>query len=269
MLWYLFVSGIKGFSEGALPLLSKSLLKIWRLAYRWATTTVSLDKLRVVTNWCMLYIYSTLATLVEMLDSQHIRKLHRIRTSGSASIYIPRLNATLMGELADLSLTGAGVIVELPFKLMERERATVSTVGKDHEVFQVECFIMHTSKIGTKSFCGTSFIVDVFSFSKIIKYVSSNNLRILSYILRSGNGLVTQGRTMPSATELMPSALVRVLKIVVQGVAFLLLNPAYRAEITKEESNPIVRAFNHLALIVAFVLLKPVYFARITNGGRQ
>lgn len=234
MLWHYLITGIKGFIVGALPLLRKAFLKLWKLTVKWLTTPILRDKSLAMTNWCVYYVYSALASLVEMLDRKQVRKLQRISTSGSATIYIPRLNATLMGELADFSLTGVGVIVELPFDLKERERVTIKTKGRDGKECQFECFILRTIKRDTKSLCGTEFIVDVFSYPKIVKFVYGDSLHMLRYLLMPGSGLAAQGKSASiKIIARMSNVLVRVLKILAQVLAFLFLNPAYRAEITK------------------------------------
>jgi cellulose synthase (UDP-forming) len=233
MLWHFLITGIKGFIGGALPLLWESLMKLRKLAVKWLTTSILRDKSLAVTGWCVYYFYSALTSLVEMLNRKQVRKLHRISTSGSATIYIPRLHATLMGELADFSLTGIGVNVELPFELKERERVTIKTAGRDGKECQFECFILRTIKSDTKSLCGTEFIVDVFSYPKIVKFVYGDSLHMLRYLLMPGSGLAAQGK---SATRKiiarMSNVLVRMLKILAQTLAFLFLNPTYRAEIT-------------------------------------
>ena len=233
MLWHFLMTGIKGFMGSALPLLREALLKLGKLTVKWLTTSILRDKSLAVVNWCVYYFYSALASLVEMLNRKQVRKLQRIGTSGSATIYIPRLNATLMGELADFSLTGIGVLVELPFALKERERVTIKTAGRDGKECQFECFILRTIKRDTKSLCGTEFIVDVFSYPNIVKFVYGDSLHMLRYLLMPGSGLAAQGKTATTKiVARMSSLLVRVLKILAQVLAFLFLNPAYRAEIT-------------------------------------
>jgi cellulose synthase (UDP-forming) len=234
MLWYFFVSGTKGFIGSALPLLRAALLKLWKLAVRWLTTSILRDKLLAAANWCVYYFYSALASLVEILDRKRARKLRRINTSGAATIYIPRLNATLMGELADFSLTGIGVLVELPFELKERERITIRTKGRDGKECQFECYILRTIKRGAKSLCGTEFIVDTFSYPRIVKFVYGDSLQMLRYLLIPGDGMATHGKTaLIKIVALISKTLARGLKILMRVFAFLFLNPAYRAEISK------------------------------------
>lgn len=233
MLWHFLITGIKGFIGGALPLLGEALLSLWKLTVRWLTTPILRDKLLATTSWCVYYFYSALASLVEMLDRKQARKLHRISTSGAATIYIPRLHATLTGELADFSLTGVGVMVELPFALKERERVTIKTAGRDGKECQFECFILRTIKRDTKSLCGTEFIVDVFSYPQIVKFVYGDSLQMLRYLLIPGSRGAAHRGPAQIIIARMSNALVRALKILAQALAFLFLNPAYRAEISR------------------------------------
>ncbi|MEO7621828.1 MAG: PilZ domain-containing protein, partial [Gallionella sp.] len=239
MLWHFFKTGVKGFAGGALPLLLKLLLSLWNLALKLLTTSFLRDLSVGAANWCVYYFYSALASLIEMLNRKQVRKLQRISTSGSASIYLPRLNATLMGELADFSLTGVGVIVELPFKLNERERVTIRTTARNGKECHFECFILRTIKRDAKSLCGAEFIVDVFSFPKIVKFVYGDSVHMLYHLLLSGSGLATLGKIVTiKMITLMSKVLIRALKMLAQVLAFLFLNPAYRAEITQAEITP-------------------------------
>ncbi|MDH4233654.1 MAG: UDP-forming cellulose synthase catalytic subunit [Gallionella sp.] len=238
MLRHLLIAGIKGFIGGVFPLLVDALLRFWKLTVKWLSTSILRDRSLGAANWCVYYFYLALASLVEMLNQKQVRKLQRISTSGAATIYIPRLDATLMGELADFSLSGIGVVVELPFELNERERVTIRTEGRDGKECQFECFISRTIKLDTKSLCGTEFIVDVFSYPKIVKFVYGDSLHMLRYLLMPCISLAAQGKAVTKKIiVLVSNVFVRVLKTPAQVFALLFLNPAYRAKITKERKS--------------------------------
>ncbi len=232
MLWYFMKTGVIGFSRGIFPLLIHAVTHIWELVVRWVTTPVLRDKALAATSWGVYYFYLALATMVQVLDRKRGRKLQRLNSSGTATIYFPRIDATLLGEVTDVSLHGIGVIVEIPFLLKEHEHATVNTTGKEGTEYRFACVIQRTIKRDKKSLCGAEFIVDVSTYPQIVKFVYGSSLRMLSYVLVNSGGLVAKGSIVK--TDTMPtisSKLVRVFRQVSQVLAVLFLNPAYRTEI--------------------------------------
>jgi len=182
MIWRFIRIGVFGFFTGVIPLAVHTLWLLWKQAVRLATTPVVRDRLLDVASWFIYFFYLALASLVESLDRTQVRKLRRINASGAATIYFPRLDATLQGEIADISLTGMGVYAKLPFAIRERERATIRTTGKDGEPYQFACVIQRTLKRDEKFLCGAEFIVDTYSYPKIVKYVYGNSLDMLYYL---------------------------------------------------------------------------------------
>jgi cellulose synthase (UDP-forming) len=238
MLWYFIKTGFLGFISGVVPLFVHTLGQLWKLAGKLATTHIMRDKALAAASWCVYYFYLALATLVQMLDRKQARKLQRLHSSGTATIYFPRLDATLLGEVTDVSLTGIGVVAELPFLIREREHATIKTTGKDGVGYQFACVIQRTIKRDEKFLFGAEFIVDIFSYPRIVKFVYGSSLRMLEYVLMQSGGLVAHGGAATSSImTLISGRLVLVSRILTQALAFLFLNPAYRAEITKRKSS--------------------------------
>ncbi|MBI3479335.1 MAG: UDP-forming cellulose synthase catalytic subunit [Nitrosomonadales bacterium] len=238
MLWHFMKAGSAGFMGSLIPLARHALIQTWTQLVKWTTTPVLRDTSLAISSWCVYHLYSALISLVGMLDQQKIRKLQRINTSGSASIYFPRLHATLLGELADISLNGIGVMVELPFELKKRERVMIKIRDRDGKDSQFECYILRTVRQGTKSLCGASFIMDVFSYPRIVKFVYGDSLQMLHYLLMPESGLAAQGKNAAiKIMALISDRLVRALKIFARVLAFLFLNPKYRAAISKERKS--------------------------------
>jgi cellulose synthase (UDP-forming) len=219
MLWYFMKTGVLGFVGGVVPLLIHTLGQLWKLGIKLTTTHVLRDKVLAVTSWCVYFFYLSLATLVQMLDKKQVRKLQRMGASGAATIYFPRLDATLLGKVTDVSLTGIGVSAELPFKIREREHATIKTTGKDGEKHQFACVIQRTIKRDEKIIFGAEFIVDMYSYPRIVRFVYGSSLRMLDYVLIQGSSLLIQGE---AATM---NILARAGKVAVRVLAFIFLNP--------------------------------------------
>jgi hypothetical protein len=194
MLWYFIKTGILGFIGGVVPLCIHTLARLWKLGIRLITTHTVRDQVLAAASWFVYFFYLALTTLVQMLDNKQVRKLQRIHASGAATIYFPRLDATLQGEVTDVSLTGMGVLTELPFAIREREHATIKTAGAEGERYQFACLIQRTIKRDEKFLCGAEFIVDTFSYPRIVKFVYGSSTRMLYYVLVQGGGFVAQGK---------------------------------------------------------------------------
>ena len=229
MLRYFFVSGFKSFIAGIIPILRELAKRLWVFAVKWLTTPVLRDRVLAVTSWMVYYFYLALASLVETLDRKQVRKLGRFDASGAASMYFPHRNATLLGQVADISMTGMGVVTVLPFEVGERERVTIKTHDRNGRECQFECFIQRTIKRDEKILCGAAFIVDVFSYPRIVQFVYGDSAGMLRYLLMSGGSQVIHVK------EVMMKIVVRSARATMRILTYLFLNPATRSKTTQEK----------------------------------
>ncbi|HEY0664587.1 MAG TPA: UDP-forming cellulose synthase catalytic subunit [Gallionella sp.] len=237
MLLYFIRTGFTGFIGGVIPLLIHTLWRLWKLGVKLTTTHIVRDKALGILSWLVYYFYLVLASLVQLMDRKQARKLQRINTSGAATIYFPRLDATLLGEVSDVSLTGIGVISELPFQIREREHATIKITGKDGEMHQFASVIQRTIKRGDKVLFGADFIVDVFSYPRIVRFVYGSSLRMLDYVLLQSDGLLAQGGAVTGKMVAQISNwLGTVSSNLKQVLAVLFLNPEYREKLIKRKA---------------------------------
>ena len=192
MLWYFLKTGVQGFVGSAYPLLKATLVRLWKLAKTLTLTPFLWEKTLAAASWCVYFLYLMLAALIQLLDNKKARKLQRIAASGDATIYFPRINSTVVGDLMDVSLTGMGFLADLPFKIRAQEHATIWTV-KDGIQYRFPCVIQRTLQRGDKVLFGTEFIVDTASYSKIVRYVYGDNVQMLHYVSNQALDLIEQG----------------------------------------------------------------------------
>ena len=114
------------------------------------------------------------------------------------TIYFPKLDATLVGWGFDISLTGVGVKVGLPFSIHDNELVEISVRGVTRREHRMDCIIRRVIKQGDEVILGAEFIVDNSNFFKIVSFVYgqgtkmvfalavSNLRRILSYLFFIG-----------------------------------------------------------------------------------
>ncbi len=219
MIWRFIRIGFFGFFTGIIPLAIHALIWLWKQAVRLVTTPVVRNKLLDIASWFAYFFYLGLASLVEALDRTQVRKLQRINTSGAATIYFPRLDATLQGEITDVSLSGMGVMVRLPFSIRDHERATIRTTGKDGEAYQFACLIQRTIKREEKFLCGAEFIVDTYTYPKIVRFVYGNSIDMLFYLTLHEGSIQDQGK------HAARGIFFRVRKNIILGLSYLFLKP--------------------------------------------
>ncbi len=219
MLWYFIRTGITGFLGGIIPLTLHSLRLLWAFVVRLTTTHVIRDKLLAMASWFAYFFYLALASLVQRLDRKQTRKLQRVESHSPVTLYFPRLDATLQGHATDVSLTGMGIIAELPFSIHPQERATIRTFDKEGEPFQFACLIQRTLRREDKTLFGAEFIVDTYSYPRIVKFVYGNSLGMLYFVLIHGGTFAKQGRAA------VVGVFARVVRAIGKALAFIFLKP--------------------------------------------
>jgi hypothetical protein len=229
MLWHFFKMGFQAVRTSTVSLLIDALRALWRLFLVLITTAIVKEKLSMLGCWLVYSFYLGLAYVLERLDQKQARKLQRSETSGQAEIYFPRTNATVFGVLNDVSLTGVGVLTELPFALDPRERVFVKSTGKDGREYRFDCMIQRAIAREGKLLCGAEFMSDIFVYPDIVKFVHGNAMQMIRSTSFIGSDLAIKGR---SATF---GLLRQIRNTVAPLLALLFLNPEYRAKAPKEK----------------------------------
>jgi len=183
MLMRFMVMGIKAIRVGSFAFLKLTLVRLWKFAAICLTTPIVRDTMLAIGSWLAYRLYFSLVTLFELLERGRIRKFRRISASGTATVYFPRLNATLQGQVTDISLTGIGVMVTPPFALIDRESVVISTKGGDGKEYRFECTLWRAIKRDGKFLFGTEFVMDVYAYPKIVKFVYGSNMKMLRYLM--------------------------------------------------------------------------------------
>lgn len=179
MLWAFSVMGLQALRSSTIELTVDAIRYVWKFGVRLFTTPVVRERLSMAFSWCVYYFYLSLAAVLESMDKKKARKLQRNQASGQAEIYFPRLNATVIGEISDTSLTGIGVLAALPFRLEASERVFVSVTGGDSHNFRFDCQIMRVVQRGDKSLCGAEFMTDVFVYPQIVRFVHGSSMEMI------------------------------------------------------------------------------------------
>lgn len=149
-------------------------------------------------NWIIYLFYLSAVYTIGLVDHQHARSFPRMQAGEMMTVYFPKLNATLEGWVFDISLTGVGIKVNLPFLIDDNELIEISVSGITREQHRMDCVIRRVIKDGQEVILGAEFIVDNSNFFKVVSFVYGqgskmvfslaiqNLRRILSYLFLTG-----------------------------------------------------------------------------------
>lgn len=183
MLLRFLTMGIKAIRVDSFLFLKHALVRLWKFVMICLATPILRDTVLTIGSWLIYRFYFALVSLIELLESSRIRKFRRVNASGAATVYFPRVNATLYGQLTDISLTGIGIAVLPPFKLEDHEGVVVSTKGNDGHEYRFECKLWRVIERDGKFLCGTEFVVDMYSYPEIVRFVYGDSIKMLRYII--------------------------------------------------------------------------------------
>ncbi|KAF0206317.1 MAG: cellulose synthase [Gallionellaceae bacterium] len=192
MLWYFVKTGTMSFVRGIGPLFIQQARQLWRLGVKLTTTPIVREKTLVGVSWVVYFFFISLASLAGKMRGKQVRKVQRIETSGEATIFFPRLGATLHGQIMDKSMTGIGVLAQLPLQIRDGEHASIWVVEQDGKANRFPCLIQRTIKRGDKSLFGAEFIADPTGYPKIVRFVYGDSIQMLRYAMSPSEGLAAQ-----------------------------------------------------------------------------
>jgi cellulose synthase (UDP-forming) len=145
--------------------------------------------------WCLYNLLLGLITLGAFWERQQLRHHHRVRSTGTATVFFPKANQSLPGEIKDLSLTGVGVELALPLsaRLDEAVRLeSTDSYGARHELL---ARIKTIRERRGKTFLGVEFVMNEATYPLIVSFVYGDSQRWLN---------ITEERFKPVHSFLMP-----------------------------------------------------------------
>ncbi|MBU3582273.1 UDP-forming cellulose synthase catalytic subunit [Polynucleobacter sp. AP-Capit-er-40B-B4] len=164
-------------------------------------------------NWIIYLFYLFVVYTIGLVDKQHARTFPRLQAGEKMTVYFPKLDATLEGWLFDISLTGVGIRVNLPFLIDDNEMIEVFVSGITQAQHRMDCIIRRVIKDGDEVILGAEFIVDNSNFFKVVSFVYGqgskmvfslavqNLKRILSYLFLVGELAEERKSLMPSPNK--------------------------------------------------------------------
>lgn len=190
MLLQFLALGARGIQNSLLRYTGQALRALWRGALRCLATPLLRDSALGMGAWGAYRFYRALMWLVETIEGKPMRSFSRLDAEGSVRAHFPGHNAKLIGTVSDVSLTGVGILLDLPFALKPLEPVTVTLGGNGGREYQFACLIRRSFVRNGRTLCGAEFIIDMDSFPNIMHYVYGDSL---------GRVLLRRGRARPAS----------------------------------------------------------------------
>ena len=126
---------------------------------KWYYNPLYRDTILVTLLWCLYNLALAMAGFGVFFDRSQMRRHHRVWAKGKVSVFLPRLKTTVEADVQDISLSGIGLSLSLPFPLKPREHIIIEVRDSHGEKYRLEALIQRFVQKGGVFVCGTEFIV--------------------------------------------------------------------------------------------------------------
>lgn len=157
---------------------------IWA-GIKWLHEPLWREVILVTGAWCVFNLCLAVISLGAYWERKQIRHFHRVNVSDEISVSFPRLNYTTKASLTDLSLTGIGFKVQVPYPLAAQERILFEAShsnpdGTPGHLFRFEAKLMRFFHQNDGYYlCGSELILDRKKYGEAVNYVYGSSDRWL------------------------------------------------------------------------------------------
>jgi hypothetical protein len=149
-------------------------------AYRWLENPLYRDVIILATSWCIYNIVVSVSSLGAFWEKKQIRRTHRIDASGPVTVNFLQYNTTVTGSMKDISLTGMGAELELPFKASKRDRVMLSCSDSYGNSFAFEATLFKLVPLGGNRYsCGFDFAAAQKDYENIVRFMYGDSQKWL------------------------------------------------------------------------------------------
>lgn len=158
-----------------------TLIAIPVAVFKWYNYPLFRDAIAITFTWCLFNLFMLLASLGAFWDRKQVRRYHRIWSKGKINVFFPRMKKAFEGEIKDVSLTGIGFEVSLPFIPVAEEDVVLETRDSYGEKYQFNARMFRHIKKGKASFCGCDFVTNDETYAKIVRFVYGDSQRWMDF----------------------------------------------------------------------------------------
>lgn len=173
---------------------SINVISIPMAIYTWVNYPLFRSVVIVTGIWCVFNIFLALVALGAFWEKKQVRRYHRIKAFGAASVYFPRMKQVVEGELKDVSLKGMSVEALPPFEVKQNEDVELTVSDSYGEVYKFEAKIRRVIKRSVKatSILGAEFFRPEEDFAKAVKFTYGDSQRWVDVWRDMGKGVDTK-----------------------------------------------------------------------------
>jgi cellulose synthase (UDP-forming) len=158
-------------------IITLNLLALLAALFAWFANPVMRDVIMVTAVWCIYNLYLSLVSLGAFWERKQVRAFHRIEVSGAVHVHFPRMKTSLDAEVRDISLTGIGMALKLPFPLAPLERVELEAHDSYGRAYRFEAQMRRAVARGDLHLCGAEFVTDLVSYNEVVAYVYGDSER--------------------------------------------------------------------------------------------
>lgn len=156
---------------------------IWA-GIKWINEPLWREVILITSIWCVFNLGLAIVSLGAFWERKQVRHFHRVNVSEEISVTFPRLKYTTRAKLLDISLTGIGFKVQVPYPLVKQERILIETkhpdADKNDPSFRFEAKLMRAiSQKNGMYLCGSELILTADKYNEAVNYVYGSSDRWL------------------------------------------------------------------------------------------
>ena len=148
----------------------------------------------VTAVWCVFNIFLALVALGAFWEKKQVRRYHRIKASGSVSVYFSHRKQTVEADLKDVSLKGMSVEVLPPFDIKQNDDVELTAADRYGVTYKFQARIRRVIKRtrGSKVILGTEFYRPEEDFAKAVSFTFGDSQRWVDVWKDMGKGVDTR-----------------------------------------------------------------------------
>lgn len=145
--------------------------------HKWINYPLYRDVIIITGVWCLFNVFMSIVSLGAFWEKKQVRAYHRIPTNGKVNVFFPRVNQSAQGEIRDISMSGMGFEVSLPFSLQPAENVLLEVFDSYDQRYEFKAKLPKQTKFGNKIICGAEYLFDKESYAKSVEFVYGDSQR--------------------------------------------------------------------------------------------
>ncbi len=146
--------------------------------YKWVHFPLYRDVILITTSWCIYNSYLVILSLGTFWEKKQVRNYHRINVPGKINVEFPRVNQIRPADLRDISLTGVGFELDLPFTPVDQEDVILHVDDSYGRHYTFEGKVPRARKLGGGGYLmGATIPITYEDYANLVSFVYGDSQR--------------------------------------------------------------------------------------------